>query len=261
MVTVATSLDVPIKLVFPGPKRGGMLGLGDVVLPGIMMAMALRFDLYLHYFRMQGQPEAPFASETTPMNPLHRAKAIRKQVPYQEAAGHWGERFWTRNAKRGGEPTAADASRFPKVYFKASLVGYVIAMMMTVAILNLFDHAQPALLYLVPCVTGSLWGTALVRGEVNLMWNYTEDGSLETSTAGDKRVAPNADTAGSGEGPSDSPDASSESNDASEDGTVVVSNGSAIKNDPHEHAHHVFLFSLSSPKKGAPRKAKLFATA
>src|SRR6202035_2060452 len=36
MVTVATKLDVPIKLVFPGPKRGGMLGLGDVVLPGIM---------------------------------------------------------------------------------------------------------------------------------------------------------------------------------------------------------------------------------
>lgn len=49
MVTVATKLDVPIKLVFPGPKRGGMLGLGDVVLPGIMMALALRFDLYVHY--------------------------------------------------------------------------------------------------------------------------------------------------------------------------------------------------------------------
>jgi minor histocompatibility antigen H13 len=53
MVTVATKLDVPIKLVFPGPKHGGMLGLGDVILPGIMMALALRFDLYLHYLNKE----------------------------------------------------------------------------------------------------------------------------------------------------------------------------------------------------------------
>ena len=29
MITVATKLEAPIKLVFPGPGRGSMLGLGD----------------------------------------------------------------------------------------------------------------------------------------------------------------------------------------------------------------------------------------
>jgi len=167
MVTVATSLDVPIKLVFPGPKRGSMLGLGDVVLPGIMMALALRYDLYLHYLRKQRK-------ETDPSS-----KAVVIKSEYHDATGQWGERFWTKGSK---DITVADGARFSKVYFKASLVGYVIAMLVTLAVMNIYNHAQPALLYLVPGVLISLWGTALVRGEIGLMWNYTEDGSLDTDT-------------------------------------------------------------------------------
>lgn len=51
MVKVATSLDVPIKLLWPksmtfAAERGfTMLGLGDVVIPGIFIALALRYDL------------------------------------------------------------------------------------------------------------------------------------------------------------------------------------------------------------------------
>ncbi|KAG8213665.1 gamma-glutamyltranspeptidase-domain-containing protein [Butyriboletus roseoflavus] len=50
MVKVATSLDVPIKLLWPksmtlASERGfSMLGLGDVVMPGIFIALALRYD-------------------------------------------------------------------------------------------------------------------------------------------------------------------------------------------------------------------------
>jgi len=50
MVKVATSLDVPIKLLWPksisfATERGfTMLGLGDVVIPGIFIALALRYD-------------------------------------------------------------------------------------------------------------------------------------------------------------------------------------------------------------------------
>lgn len=42
-----------------------------------------------------------------------------------------------------------------------------------------YNHGQPALLYLVPGVTGSLWLTGWVRGEIKDMWGYTEDGSLD----------------------------------------------------------------------------------
>jgi minor histocompatibility antigen H13 len=55
MISVATKIDAPIKLVFPGPGRGSFLGLGDVFLPGIMIAIALLFDLYLHYLRKQSR--------------------------------------------------------------------------------------------------------------------------------------------------------------------------------------------------------------
>ena len=53
-------------------------------------------------------------------------------------------------------------------------------MMVTLTMLLVFNHGQPALLYLVPGVTGSLWLTALLRGELKDMWKYTEDGSLDT---------------------------------------------------------------------------------
>jgi minor histocompatibility antigen H13 len=52
-------------------------------------------------------------------------------------------------------------------------------MLVTLWVLNVYNHAQPALLYLVPGVLVGLWGTAYGRGEFWLMWNYTEDGSLE----------------------------------------------------------------------------------
>ena len=54
MVTVAKSFDAPIKVLFPkdfienGPLRAeehAMLGLGDIVLPGVVIAMLLRFDM------------------------------------------------------------------------------------------------------------------------------------------------------------------------------------------------------------------------
>ncbi|CAG5116530.1 unnamed protein product [Candidula unifasciata] len=55
MVTVAKSFEAPIKLVFPQDilERGlaadnfSMLGLGDIVIPGIFVALLLRFDMSL----------------------------------------------------------------------------------------------------------------------------------------------------------------------------------------------------------------------
>ena len=52
MVKVATSLDIPIKLLWPksltfSDAQGfTMLGLGDVVLPGIFIGLCLRWDFH-----------------------------------------------------------------------------------------------------------------------------------------------------------------------------------------------------------------------
>ena len=48
MVTVATKFDVPIKLKFPnGLGKFSILGLGDMVIPGIILALSLKFDVDL----------------------------------------------------------------------------------------------------------------------------------------------------------------------------------------------------------------------
>jgi len=49
MVSVAKNFDAPIKLLFPKSyppqeKQFSMLGLGDIVIPGIFVALCLRFD-------------------------------------------------------------------------------------------------------------------------------------------------------------------------------------------------------------------------
>jgi len=50
MVTVAKSFDAPVKLLFPkdifaAEFQFSMLGLGDIVIPGIFIALLLRFDI------------------------------------------------------------------------------------------------------------------------------------------------------------------------------------------------------------------------
>ncbi|WRT65822.1 uncharacterized protein IL334_002772 [Kwoniella shivajii] len=51
MVTVAKGIDAPIKIMSPKtspfghPKEFSMLGLGDIVIPGLVIALCLRYDL------------------------------------------------------------------------------------------------------------------------------------------------------------------------------------------------------------------------
>ena len=56
-VSVAKSFDAPIKLLFPramdlekAAKPFSMLGLGDIVIPGVFVALMLRYDA-LHHFK------------------------------------------------------------------------------------------------------------------------------------------------------------------------------------------------------------------
>jgi len=97
MVTVAKSLDIPIKLIFPRPPAPGadptkashaMLGLGDVVLPGIIIGLALRFDLYLFYLRKQTHSTLTLDVGDGPQNTVTKPK-------YFSLSGRWSERFWT----------------------------------------------------------------------------------------------------------------------------------------------------------------------
>ena len=192
MVGVAKNLDQPIKLVFPGPdepsskpgeppiKSFSMLGLGDIVIPGIVIGLALRFDLYMFY--LQKQKKAPRKRE---------GNSVPEKARYVPVTGHWGDWFWTLGSAKDLLPPRLKIS-FPKPYFKASMAGYVTGMVTTLAVMSVFNHAQPALLYLVPGVLLSLWGTALFKGQIKHMWEFSE--AITAEPTEDNLIA-QADTA------------------------------------------------------------------
>lgn len=188
MVTVATTLDVPIKLTFQAAARKSILGLGDIVLPGIVMAWALRLDLWLHYQRKikyEATDLKIIEKDATSGAIVTRSETKHKEIkaPYVNAQGAWADRFWAQTCTIfGSKPLPAEvaASKFPKTYFQATVWGYSLGMGVTLAMLLIFKRGQPALLYLVPGVLGSLYLTAMVRGELKQIWGYTEDGSIDT---------------------------------------------------------------------------------
>eukprot|EP01107_Rhizomastix_libera_P003862 TRINITY_DN1662_c0_g1_i2.p1 TRINITY_DN1662_c0_g1~~TRINITY_DN1662_c0_g1_i2.p1 ORF type:complete len:145 (+),score=54.37 TRINITY_DN1662_c0_g1_i2:136-570(+) len=66
MVTVAKGIDAPVKLLFPkGELFSGqfsMLGLGDIVIPGLFVALMLRFDAKRHELAAAATPSSSSSS-------------------------------------------------------------------------------------------------------------------------------------------------------------------------------------------------------
>ncbi len=200
MIAVATKIDAPIKLVFQTPKRKSMLGLGDIIIPGIFIALALRFDLYMFYQKRAKHVPTELVTELEDPNAPGKTVSVvdtKERVvkePYVDPKGLWGDWLWTtrRRDVLFGRVTSPRLSvmAFPKPYFYSTMAGYTLGMLLTLAMLLVFKHGQPALLYLVPCVTGTAWLTGYLRKELPDMWTYTEDGSLDTEDVVVETVVP-----------------------------------------------------------------------
>ncbi|KAF8658336.1 hypothetical protein AX16_002102 [Volvariella volvacea WC 439] len=126
MVKVATNIDGPIKILWPrsspfSPSKGyAMLGLGDIVIPGTFVALALRYDYFRH------SRISPFGT-------------------------------------------------FPKPYFHSAMLAYVLGLATTMVVMNIFQAAQPALLYLSPACILSFALTGLVHGDLTSAWAWSDD--------------------------------------------------------------------------------------
>lgn len=94
MVTVAKSFEAPIKLVFPqdllengpmGATNFAMLGLGDIVIPGIFIALLLRYDNSLKRgsnFYFNATFAAYIAGLLTTIGVMHVFKAAQPALLY-----------------------------------------------------------------------------------------------------------------------------------------------------------------------------------
>ena len=63
------------------------------------------------------------------------------------------------------------------------MVGYLLAIICTIIVMLVFDHGQPALLYLVPGCLLAVLGTAAAKGELRLMWDFDEEEFTTPSTS------------------------------------------------------------------------------
>ena len=148
MVSVAKNIEGPVKLMFPklqdaidkikrekpdeyagkayDPREFNMIGLGDIVIPGVYVALMLRFDIYLF-------------------------KKAKKEISKFE--------FSFKNMK----------------YFFVTFTFYNLGIIITLCSMYFFNHAQPALLYLVPCTLFSSTLTALQAKEINELWKFNEE--------------------------------------------------------------------------------------
>ena len=148
MVSVAKKIEGPVKLMFPklkaaieqmkkekgedneyagkpyDPREYNMIGLGDIVIPGIYVALMLRFDIYLY-------------------------RKAKKDI----------SKFGFKNMK----------------YFLVTFIFYNIGIITTLCSMYFFNHAQPALLYLVPCTLISSTFTALINKDIKKLWNFNEE--------------------------------------------------------------------------------------
>ncbi|CAK7204427.1 hypothetical protein SEUCBS139899_007184 [Sporothrix eucalyptigena] len=188
MVTVATKVEAPIKIVAASGGQSGMLGLGDIVVPGIYICLCLRYDLYRFYAQQIRHVNTTLTTQVEGQETATKTKSTREvKAPYIDPQGRWGDRLWTWtwtwpwSATPAAETTPGlTAARFTKPYFITSMVAYGIGLMGAMAAMLITRKGQPALFYLVPVMLIATWGRAAVTGDLKGMWAYTEDSSLDT---------------------------------------------------------------------------------
>lgn len=125
MVTVAKKIEGPVKIAFPISEKdtSSILGLGDIVLPGFLISLLLRFD-----------------------------------IDYK-----------TR-----------------QLYFWLAMLLYTGALQLCIWCMTYFDHAQPALLYLVPALTIPIPMVAWINGDWDDLYNYEEGDEGDAGTEASK---------------------------------------------------------------------------
>lgn len=65
-----------------------------------------------------------------------------------------------------------DVAKRGNLYFYVAMVSYFLALVNTMAIMLVFEHGQPALLYIVPWLFLTFMATAIYCGDVKLAWEY-----------------------------------------------------------------------------------------
>uniref|UniRef100_A0A7S4MHZ3 PA domain-containing protein n=1 Tax=Odontella aurita TaxID=265563 RepID=A0A7S4MHZ3_9STRA len=142
----------PLPMLLTVPRvndyAGGssLLGLGDIVLPGLLLSFAARFDESKRLIGLIGGGNGVNRSNTCQTSP--QSKSLF-----------------------GGLFLGCCACLCNGGYFPPVVVSYAVGLLMANTAVYVMQMGQPALLYLVPCCLGTVMWLGWRRGELEELWN------------------------------------------------------------------------------------------
>eukprot|EP01112_Ceratiomyxa_fruticulosa_P020045 TRINITY_DN671_c0_g1_i1.p1 TRINITY_DN671_c0_g1~~TRINITY_DN671_c0_g1_i1.p1 ORF type:complete len:395 (-),score=75.00 TRINITY_DN671_c0_g1_i1:46-1230(-) len=151
--SLALQIPLPNKLIW----GNHMLGLGDIAVPGIILAYLYRLERYLKKIFAHGlTPKFVDSNNNTVVTPPSPQQPIRQKSQYP----------W-----------------YGLGYFYSSLGGYALGLFVTMIMAFVYHIPQPALLYLVPGILIPIIIVAYLRSESHLLVNELDISILEDKTA------------------------------------------------------------------------------
>ena len=214
----------PMPMLFSIPRlfdyQGGasMLGLGDIVLPGLLLSFAARLDaarLVCALHNRIRESDVNSHSRRQSSSPTEQDSLPTMSTWYALLFGGYG------------------------YYFVPLVLAYATGLFMANAAVYLMEMGQPALLYLVPCTLGTMAYKGWIRNELLSLWNGP-------------KVLKEADYICFG---SSSPIASSEGEGNSAPTITSGSNTITLQEEPMEDETGDMI-PLISPKDGSTRGGK-----
>lgn len=148
----------PMPMLFSIPRLfdylGGasMLGLGDIVLPGLLLSFAARLDaarLICGIYSAVQKSDADNQNRCRALSPIEQEAALPPPMStwYALLFGGYG------------------------YYFVPLCISYTIGLFMANAAVYITEMGQPALLYLVPCTLGTMTYKGWKRNELKSLWD------------------------------------------------------------------------------------------
>ncbi|KAK8832812.1 hypothetical protein WA577_004206 [Blastocystis sp. JDR] len=151
------NLEFPAKLVLLSwsGKSMNYLGLGDIVIPGLLFCFCFFFQYYISYLTP--------ANYDVESQPLHEeTKSLKPNSGDKEPKGVIFEM-----------PTLYQAFSLitTRNYVSDVMWGNIVGLLLSLLAVVLTGHAQPALLYLVPCCLVPICLRARKSNQLSLLWN------------------------------------------------------------------------------------------
>lgn len=208
MMSVAAnaSFNGPFRLLFPRFEdvldplpldafSFSLLGLGDVAIPGSLIALMLRYDAS-RAGNLQGRANAAadafmevFQSEKEEVASVENrfdendaARTYEKdgyRTGIGKRAGDAAVAAYDEAGEAGGfafdEPISVPSSLSGRAFFSSSLSAYVVGLLLAVAANVVTKEGQPALVYLVPTLLGVVAYVALGRGEADRVLAFEDE--------------------------------------------------------------------------------------